>query len=97
MTTVHVQNPPPTPCHCGTWLQHWRNFSVLPLPIHCQEGSCRERPELGVVVKCGDGKDTDCFVVPLCKRHSQAKTGMEISSFSMLVSADVTQNCQREH
>jgi len=97
MIIVHIQDPPPAPCHCGTWLQHWRNFSVLPLPIHCQEAFCRERPELGAVVKSSDDKDSNFYVVPLCKWHSQAKASLEISSFSTLVPADALHNCEPIH
>jgi len=97
MTIVHVQNSPRTPCQCGSWLQHWRNFSVLPVPLHCPEALCREKPEVGAVVKCSDANDAGDYVVPLCKRHSQSKAGLEISSFTTFVSADVSQNCRREH
>jgi hypothetical protein len=93
MTIINLNGTYQGACQCGTWLRHWQNFSVLPLPLHCPGLLCRERAEVAVLVQRSDVKDPNWYVVPLCKSHSQSKVSLEISSFTQLVSANVTGTC----
>jgi hypothetical protein len=96
MTIIKINGAVQAPCKCGNWLQHWRNFSVLPLPSRCSETLCRDKPEVGAWVQRGDASGAEWYVVPLCKRHSQSTSALEISSFAMLVSANVKETCARD-
>jgi predicted nucleotidyltransferase len=33
-------------CKCGSWLNHWKNFSGRSLPKYCPEKACMKVPEL---------------------------------------------------
>jgi hypothetical protein len=96
MTTVHIHNTIQGPCKCGNWLQHWRNYSVLPMPLHCPATLCREKPEVGVLVQRTGAEPAGWCVLPLCRRHSQSKLDLEVSSFTVFVSADISQTCEQE-
>jgi hypothetical protein len=64
-------------CQCGSWLEHWKNFSRRALPAYCPEVYCTQRPELGALVQKDDPADTNWYVVPLCRKHFAA-TGKEL-------------------
>jgi hypothetical protein len=81
-------------CSCGSWLQHWRNFSKTPLPRFCAEIACPGPPELGAHVQRADSADQNWYIVPLCHLHN-AKTSesIEISERTVLVPANVSLTC----
>lgn len=37
-------------CNCGTWKQHWVNYSNKPWPSECSVSGCTNRPTLGAHV-----------------------------------------------
>ena len=82
-------------CSCGTWLAHWRNYSILPLPLHCPKAGCRERPEVGAFVQTAEAGDLNWYVLPLCRKHSESKAPLEVSPFTPLVSANVKETCAK--
>jgi hypothetical protein len=85
LTVKNVAIATSIPCMFPNWLEHWRKFSVLPLPIHCPENACREKPEVGVLVQKGDSSDSRWYVMPLCKKHSFAGVSLEV--FTLLIPA----------
>jgi hypothetical protein len=93
VTIINLNGAAQHTCKCSGWLQHWRNFSVLPMPYRCPGLLCREKAEVGVLVQRDDDADTNWYIVPLCKLHSQLKGSLEISSFTPLISADVSETC----
>ncbi|MGA2244155.1 MAG: hypothetical protein ABSH48_04060 [Verrucomicrobiota bacterium] len=95
MTVININGTTQRPCKCGGWLKHWQKFSVLPQPLHCPGLLCRERAEVAAFVQCSDVKDTNWYIVPLCKLHSRSKI-LEISSFTLLVLADVGETCGKD-
>ena len=56
---------------------------------------CRERAEVATFVQRSDLKDSNWYIVPLCKTHSRLQGTLEISSFMPLVSADVGETCDK--
>jgi len=96
MTIININCASPQACNCPDWLQHWRNFSTLPMPVHCPGLSCRERAEVASFVQRADLQDTNWYIVPLCQRHSRSEVSLEISSFTPLISAKVSETCGRE-
>lgn len=79
-------------CNCGSWLDHWKNYSRQSIPTDCPEKSCTKKPEVGAhVQKSGYG---NWYIVPLCADHNQ-QTGssLEISDSIALVSANVSETC----
>jgi hypothetical protein len=93
LTIININGTRQCSCKCGSWLQHWQNFSVLPLPLHCPGLLCRERAEIAAFVQLPDLKDPNWYIVPLCKLHSRSKLAVEISSFTPLVCADEDRTC----
>jgi hypothetical protein len=83
-------------CDCGTWMDHWRKFSLQQVPQFCPEERCIRRPEVGAFVQKAPTNDDTWFVIPLCKECS-ARTGetLTVAEHIALVSVDVDQTCGR--
>jgi len=81
-------------CKCGSWLDHWKNFSGLSVPTYCPEIDCRQKPEVGAHVQKDSATDSKWYIVPLCKTHN-AQTGksLYISETIKLVSANASVTC----
>jgi hypothetical protein len=81
-------------CKCGSWLDHWKNFSGQPVPNWCPEQSCTQKPEVGAHVQKDSSTDSSWYIVPLCKTHN-GETGksLNVSDSVALVSASVSVTC----
>ncbi|MCK7511822.1 MAG: hypothetical protein MZV70_52425 [Desulfobacterales bacterium] len=64
-------------CKCGSWLNHWVNYSGQPVPSYCPEKSCTEKELVGAHVQQESSDDNDWYIYPLCKKHSEA-TGQSL-------------------
>lgn len=84
-------------CKCGSWLNHWKNYSGQSLPSYCPEEKCTQKPEVGAHVQRDSSSDRSWYIVPLCKAHN-ARTGesLRISDSVILVSANVSNTCGRK-
>jgi hypothetical protein len=84
-------------CSCGSWLEHWKNFSGQPPPIFCPAERCIEKPEVGAHVQKDNSPDDGWYIVPLCKTHSaETDESLTISDSVNLVSANVGRTCEKE-
>lgn len=94
MKVININGTSDNTCSCGSWLDHWRNFSKQSLPSYCPEKNCTKKPEVGAHVQKDGTSDKDWYIVPLCK-DCNAKTGdsLEISNSIALVSANVNETC----
>jgi len=81
-------------CKCGSWLDHWKNFSGQSLPTYCPAVGCLEKAEVGAHVQKDSPTDSSWYIVPLCKKHN-AETGksLDIGDWVKLVSANVSETC----
>jgi hypothetical protein len=81
-------------CPCGSWLDHWKNFSGQSVPAYCPEDSCLQKPEVGAHVQKDSSTDRNWYIVPLCKKHN-GETGksLNVSNHIALVSANVKETC----
>jgi len=81
-------------CKCGSWLDHWKNFSGQSLPGYCPEKTCLQTPEVGAHVQKDNSTDRSWYIVPLSKKHN-GETGksLEVSDSTTLVSANATSTC----
>ena len=83
-------------CKCGSWLQHWENFSGQSLPRYCPEVGCIEKPAVGAHVQKDSATDRSWYIVPLCKTHNaKTRESLYISDSIELVSANVSETCGR--
>lgn len=81
-------------CKCGSWLNHWTNFSGQAVPSYCPAEDCLEKELVGAHVQKDNSSDNSWYIFPLCKAHNAA-TGqsLEVSDAYKLVSANVSQTC----
>jgi len=81
-------------CECGSWLEHWKNFSGQALRAYCPVVDCYGKPEVGAHVQKEASSDNRWFIVPLCKPHN-GKTGetLTVSDSIALVPANVSETC----
>jgi hypothetical protein len=81
-------------CKCGSWLDHWKNFSGQALPTYCPEKTCTGKPEVGAHVQKDNSTDNAWYIVPLCKTCN-AKTGqpLDLMDGTVLVPANVSDTC----
>lgn len=83
-------------CKCGSWLEHWKNFSGQSIPSYCPEKSCMKKPEAGAHVQKDNSSDNNWYIIPLCLSHNAEKgKSIEISDGTKLVSANVAETCGR--
>lgn len=82
-------------CKCGSWLEHWKNFSNQKLPGFCPEINCIEKDLVGAHVQKESKTDNNWYIVPLCAKHN-AKRGetIEITDTVALVSANTQETCK---
>jgi hypothetical protein len=85
-----------TKCKCGSWLDHWKNFSRQALPSSCPAKSCNQKPEVGAHVQKDSSTDRSWYIIPLCSTHN-AQTGksVDVSDSVAFVSANKTQTCEK--
>jgi len=81
-------------CSCGSWLDHWKNYSRQSLPTYCPEKSCTKKPEVGAHVQKDSSYDKDWYIIPLCSEHNrQTRGSLEVGDSIALVSANTSQTC----
>ena len=96
MKVKNINGTSQTTCKCGSWLQHWKNFSGVALGQHCYEISCTSKPELGAHVQKDGSTDASWYIVPLCTRHNNMKgESIDLVSSAVLVSANKQQTCEK--
>ena len=97
MKVTNINGTSDNTCSCGSWLDHWKNFSNQSLPNRCSANNCYEKPEVGAHVQKDSIYDKNWYIVPLCK-ECNAKTGspLEISDSINLVSANVSETCGKD-
>ncbi len=85
-------------CDCGTWLQHWTNYSRHPLPKYCAESNCLQQPKVGGLVQVDGSLDNRWWIVPLCPGHATlAGRTLELAPSTVLVPANIALTCAKRH
>lgn len=79
-------------CKCGSWLDHWKKHSKQ-TANYCSEKGCLSAPEVGAHIQKDSSNDTSWYIVPLCHKHNQKVTSLEIMDDRVLVSANQNQTC----
>jgi len=80
-------------CKCGSWLQHWNNFSGQ-TANRCVVNHCTNDPEVGGHVQKDSLLDQNWYIIPICK-SCNGKSGQDlyIDDAVNLVSANVSKTC----
>jgi len=94
MKIININGTSQKICKCGSWLNHWVNYSGQSVPSYCPEKSCTEKELVGAHVQQESSDDNNWYIYPLCKKHNEA-TGqsLDVADTYKLVPANVTQNC----
>jgi hypothetical protein len=82
-------------CFCGSWIEHWRRFSVGKR-VTCARLGCSGRAEVGAHVHITDRRrGRGWWIAPLCKgcNHYRNRDHMLIDSRTSLVSANSNFTC----
>lgn len=93
MKVKNINGTSQNTCKCGSWLEHWKNFSGQSY-TYCPVEGCLKKIEVGAHVQKDSTTDRKWYIVPFCKTHN-AETGgsLEISDNITLVSANVSETC----
>lgn len=93
MKVKNIKGTSDNTCNCGSWLEHWRKFSVKKkLPTFCSEKSCGEAPAVGAHVQKDNSNDNSWYIVPLCNAHNKKTASLDLKDVE-LVSANVKETC----
>lgn len=78
-------------CRCGSWAQHWVNFSGQSWPATCSVAGCSQRPTLGahVINSVVSGE----FIVPMCDACNKRVGEFTLKGGIGLASANVQETC----
>jgi hypothetical protein len=94
MRIKNINDMTEKPCRCGSWLEHWKNLSHLPLPHVCQARGCQEAPVAGAFAQKDNYFDEAWFVVPLCHKHNRLYgASLDLAEGVVLVSAKASKSC----
>lgn len=98
MKIININGTSDKTCSCGSWLDHWKNFSGQSVPTYCPESSCTQKPEVGAHVQKDSSSDKSWYIVPLCKTHNgETNKSLTISDNINLVSANVSETCEKRY
>lgn len=95
MRVSNINGTSANACKCGSWLDHWKNYSGQTLSAYCSEKICRKNPEVGAHVQKESYSDSGWYIVPLCQDHNRATATLELVDGVTLVSANVSNTCGR--
>lgn len=80
-------------CSCGTWIDHWSNFSGEPVPAFCPVAKCYERKLVGAHVVKYNSTDGTTYIIPLCQTHNMDNGVLTLPDNTRLVSANPKETC----
>jgi len=79
-------------CKCGSWKNHWINFSGKKWPDECSVDGCKKKPDLGAHVINPDVSGEK--IVPMCDSCNKKTEAFSLKSITV-VSANTTETCEK--
>lgn len=92
MNVKNINGTSDTTCKCGSWIQHWRNYSGQ-TATECRAKGCSRNDLLGAHVQKDVNYDSSWYIVPFCGEHNSASGSVELVSGTQLVSANKSETC----
>lgn len=80
-------------CACGTWKDHWLNFSNQEWPQECSVLECEEEPTLGAHIYSPDVSGEK--IVPACDSCNKRTDSFFLKDDVVLVSANKSETCEK--
>ena len=91
---INLSNTSHKKCKCGSWINHWQEFSGKNKPVYCSVDGCGGTDLVGAHVQIHKSTDANHYIVPLCKFHnSQYNEVLYILSSRVLVPANISKTC----
>lgn len=94
MKIKNINGTSQTTCVCGSWLNHWGNFSGQTV-TYCPASGCLNTDMVGAHVQKANSSDEKWYIYPLCNAHNQSTATLEVSDSYKLVSANKKETCER--
>ena len=81
-------------CACGTWKQHWLNYSNRKWPSSCSVSGCTNQPTLGahIINSSVSGEK----IVPMCVSCNNKTGFFDLKSTEILVDANKSKTCEKK-
>ena len=79
-------------CKCGSWKQHWKNFSGREWPSVCSVSGCGNKAVLGAHVYSA-GYSNKEFIAPFCSMHNNKDELLSLKNGTVLVIANQSETC----
>ena len=80
-------------CSCGSWKQHWLNFSGESWPPRCSVVGCSNTPTLGAHVFNTDVDGEK--IVPMCDSCNKKTVPFDLKDGVILVNANKSETCKK--
>ena len=92
MKVKNINGTSQNKCKCGSWIQHWRNYSNQTATV-CRAVGCSNSDLLGAHVQKDVNYDSRWYIVPFCSSHNKASGSIELVANTNLVLASVNETC----
>ena len=92
MRVTNINGTSQNKCSCGSWLQHWKNFSGQTATI-CRALGCSRTDLVGAHVQKDVNYDDKWYIVPFCNSHNRSTGSVELVAGTNLVSANKSLTC----
>ena len=79
-------------CKCGTWIEHWRNYSNQTATV-CRAKGCTRKDIVGAHVIKTYAYDNKEYIVPFCKHHNKQTGSIELVVGTVLTPANKNGTC----
>lgn len=80
-------------CKCGSWSQHWVNYSGKSWPTTCSVQNCNNKATVGGHVI--NGAVTGERIVPLCDSCNKVSSAFSLKGSITLPSANRAETCEK--
>lgn len=80
-------------CRCGSWKQHWLNYSHHPWPKYCSVRGCFNAPTLGAHVI--NPRIAGEMIIPMCDACNRKSESFDLVPTVEPVSANQASTCAK--
>lgn len=82
-------------CSCGSWKNHWLNFSNQKWPTACSVFKCNNSAEVGAHIIVTNTNDKSEYIIPMCKKCN-ARTDEFTIKKGRRVFANISETCGKK-
>lgn len=82
-------------CSCGSWKNHWLNFSNQKWPDTCSVFKCNNSAEVGAHIIATNVNDKSEYIIPMCKKCNTRTDEFTIKK-GRRVLANISETCGKK-